>query len=142
MQRALDLQLYIEELVGEAASQFATERSHSQHQRGPLVGLYLSGKKPLCLDDENLLDKDDWNAIQWVYDILRHFKKQVKKLEGDNQLRVRRGVLHPGLGLGYLLGALKDQPTQGLSPSEARAAKKRGNKWAAKVEKMVRDLWI
>ncbi|KAL6411019.1 pisatin demethylase cytochrome P450 [Ilyonectria robusta] len=151
---------------------------------------------------------DDWNAIWWFYDILRHFEKQFKKLEGDNQLRVRRGgkksrlsgicgvlssfedllhkledskieaqgrpepnyyqscvnaawdkldsywakitelpiyyaavVLHPGLGLGYLLSALKDQPTQGLSPSEARAGKKRRNEWAAEAEKMIRDLW-
>jgi hypothetical protein len=91
MKRALELQPFIEELVGEASSQFAAGRSHSQRQRGPLAGLHVFGKKPACLVDDNLLTKDDWSAIQWFCAILEHFEKRLKMLEGDNQLRVRRG---------------------------------------------------
>jgi len=208
MKRALELQPFIEELVGEASSQFASGRSQSQRQRGPLAGLHMFGKKPACLVDDNLLSKDDWSAIQWFCVILEHFEKRLKMLEGDNQLRVRRGgkptrlsgiwevfsafdqllhkleeakleansrpepsyyqgcvnaawekldrywskisespiyyaatVLHPGFGLQYLTGALEDQSEQGLSPTEAMAAKKKGREWAAEAEKMVRGLW-
>ncbi|EAQ90335.1 hypothetical protein CHGG_02270 [Chaetomium globosum CBS 148.51] len=91
MKRALELQPFIEELVGEASSQFATGRSQSQRQRRPLAGLHVFGKKPACLVGDNILTKDDWSAIQWFCAILEHFEKRLKMLERDNQLRVRRG---------------------------------------------------
>jgi len=208
MKRALDLRPYLEDLVGEASSQFAPGRSHSQRLKSPFAGLRLSGKRPDCLKDENILSNDDWNVIQWFFAILEDFEKELKVLEGDNQLRARRGgkqtrlggiwgvfsafdhllhklevakveandrlepsyyqacvnaawdkldyywskitespiyyvatVLHPGLGLSYLTGALKDQPEQGLTASEAQEARERGREWAAEAEEMVRDLW-
>ncbi len=49
---------------------------------------------PECLEYENNLIFKDWDAIQWFYDILINFKKCLRYLEGDNQLRIRkRGIM-------------------------------------------------
>ena len=44
-----------------------------------------------CLEYKNDLAFKDWDAIQWFYNILINFEKYLRYLEGDNQLRIRKG---------------------------------------------------
>ncbi len=58
-----------------------------------LAGLRIADaaiKMPGCLEYNNNLIFKNWDAIQWFYNILIDFKKYLRYLEGDNQLRIRK----------------------------------------------------
>ena len=43
------------------------------------------------LEYKNNLAPENWDIIQWFYNILIDFKKYLRYLKGDNQLRTRKG---------------------------------------------------
>ena len=78
MDRALLLREFLEDVV-------ATERF--EYSRGRAK----KRDRPACIRDADLLTESDWTVISNFRDILRHFDNALQALEGDAQVRVRKG---------------------------------------------------
>ncbi|KAM4061276.1 transposase-like protein [Hirsutella rhossiliensis] len=78
MDRALLLHDFLDDLV--ALEQFEYTRSRSKKK-----------DMPACLRDSDLLTGNDWTVISHFRNILKHFENAIKALEGDAQIRVRKG---------------------------------------------------
>ena len=72
MRRAIELRRCIEGVVPDVRHE-ASKPKRKGARQCPL---------PLCLEDDVFLSEEDWQAIGYYHNTLRHFKTCGKKLEG------------------------------------------------------------
>ncbi|KAG7408052.1 hypothetical protein Forpi1262_v017971 [Fusarium oxysporum f. sp. raphani] len=85
IERAIKLRRYLEELVDitiQTNRKLARSRSKVEKSRSSL---------PSCLEEDNLLTDADWEALNWFSNILAMFNSCLLRLEGDCQVRLRKG---------------------------------------------------
>ncbi|KAG7425161.1 hypothetical protein Forpi1262_v013723 [Fusarium oxysporum f. sp. raphani] len=85
IERAIKLRHYLEELVDitiQTNRKLARSRSKVEKSRSSL---------PSCLEEDNLLTDADWEALNWFSNILAMFNSCLLRLEGDCQVRLRKG---------------------------------------------------
>lgn len=93
IERALKLRGYLEELTHEtiqSSKKLPRSRSKYAELRSPL---------PPCLEEDNLLTEADWDALGWFRDILAMFDFCLRRLEGDGQIRLRKGGIEAQYGI-------------------------------------------
>ncbi|KAF5236482.1 hypothetical protein FANTH_11250 [Fusarium anthophilum] len=93
IERAIKLRRYLEELVDIAIRtnrKLARSRSKVEKSRISL---------PSCLEEDNLLTDADWEALNWFSNILAMFNSCLLRLEGDCQVRLRKGGAEAQYGM-------------------------------------------
>jgi hypothetical protein len=93
IERAIKLRRYLEELID------ITIQSSRKFQRPRSTRTQPPSQLPRCLEETNLLSDADWDALSWFRDILRMFDSCLLRLEGDCQLRVRKGGIEAQYGI-------------------------------------------
>ncbi|OBS17634.1 hypothetical protein FPOA_26234 [Fusarium poae] len=93
IERAIKLRRYLEELIDIAI------QSSRKFQRPRSTRTQPPSQLPRCLEEANLLSDADWDALSWFRDILRMFDSCLLRLEGDCQLRVRKGGVEAQYGI-------------------------------------------
>ncbi|WKT54006.1 HAT, C-terminal dimerization domain [Fusarium oxysporum f. sp. vasinfectum] len=93
IERAIKLRRYLEELID------ITIQSSRKFQRPRSTRTQPPSQLPRCLEEANLLSDADWDALSWFRDILRMFDSCLLRLEGDCQLRVRKGGVEAQYGI-------------------------------------------
>jgi hypothetical protein len=93
IERAIKLRRYLEELID------ITVRSNKKFTRSRSKPTQLRSSLPPCLEEENLLTDADWDALSWLKDILAMFDSCLLRLEGDGQVRLRKGGVEAQYGI-------------------------------------------
>ncbi|EXU95156.1 hAT family dimerization domain protein [Metarhizium robertsii] len=93
IERAITLRQYLEELIDitvQSSKKLTRSRSKPTQRRN---------SAPKCLDEGNLLTDQDWDALGWLKNILAMFDSCLLRLEGDGQVRVRKGGVEAQYGV-------------------------------------------
>ena len=93
IERAITLRQYLEELIDitvQSSKKLTRSRSKPTQRRN---------SAPKCLDEGNLLTDQDWDALGWLKNILAMFDSCLLRLEGDGQVRVRKGGVEAQYGM-------------------------------------------
>ena len=93
IERAIKLRRYLEELID------ITVRSNKKFTRSRSKPTQLRSSLPPCLEEGNLLTDADWDALSWLKDILAMFDSRLLRLEGDGQVRLRKGGVEAQYGI-------------------------------------------
>ncbi|KAF5236049.1 hypothetical protein FANTH_11424 [Fusarium anthophilum] len=120
IERAIKLRRYLEELID------ITIQSSRKFQRPRSTRTQPPSQLPRCLEEANLLSEVDWDALSWFRDILRMFDSCLLRLEGDCQLRVRKGGVEAQYGIiwqvavafEFLLSTLEKAKTEATHRAE------------------------
>ncbi|PNP85338.1 hypothetical protein FNYG_01328 [Fusarium nygamai] len=120
IERAIKLRRYLEELID------ITIQSSRKFQRPRSTRTQPPSQLPRCLEEANLLSDADWDALSWFRDILRMFDSCLLRLEGDCQLRVRKGGVEAQYGIiwqvavafEFLLSTLEKAKTEATHRAE------------------------
>ncbi|KAJ6439017.1 putative AC transposase [Purpureocillium lavendulum] len=93
IERALKLRRYLDEMIDitiQRSKKLARNRAKSSHPRGSFLR---------CLEGENMLTDADWDALSRLKDILAMFDACLLRLEGDGQVRLRKGEVEAQYGI-------------------------------------------
>jgi hypothetical protein len=121
IERAIKLRRYLEELVDitiQSNRKLARSRSKIEKSRSSL---------PSCLEEDNLLTDADWEALNWFINILAMFNSCLLRLEGDCQVRLRKGgaeaqygmVWQVAIAYEFLLSTLERAKTESADRPES-----------------------
>src|SRR6478735_10351961 len=121
IERAIKLRRYLEELVDitiQTNRKLARSRSKVDKSRSSL---------PSCLEEDNLLTDADWEALNWFSNILAMFNSCLLRLEGDCQVRLRKGgaeaqygmVWQVAIAYEFLLSTLERAKTESADRPES-----------------------
>ncbi|EFZ03811.2 transposase [Metarhizium robertsii ARSEF 23] len=154
IERAITLRQYLEELIDitvQSSKKLTRSRSKPTQRRN---------SAPKCLDEGNLLTDQDWDALGWLKNILAMFDSCLLRLEGDGQVRVRKGGVEAQYGViwqiaiayEFLLTTLEKakieaqcRPEPILHPGIQWAFLQKAyggrEEWLCKVHHLVQTLW-
>ncbi|KAG7416674.1 hypothetical protein Forpi1262_v015182 [Fusarium oxysporum f. sp. raphani] len=143
IERAIKLRRYLEELVDitiQTNRKLARSRSKVEKSRSSL---------PSCLEEDNLLTDADWEALNWFSNILAMFNSCLLRLEGDCQVRLRKGgaeaqygmVWQVAIAYEFLLSTLERAKTESADRPESsylsaciNSARAKLNKYYTKLD--------
>ncbi|KAH7464037.1 hypothetical protein FOMA001_g17779 [Fusarium oxysporum f. sp. matthiolae] len=132
IKRAIKLRRYLEELVDitiQSNRKLARSRSKVEKSRTSL---------PSCLEEDNLLTDADWEALNWFSNILAIINSCLLRLEGDCQVRLRKGgaeahygmVWQVAIAYEFLLSTLERVKTESADRPESTTVLYPGIQWA------------